>query len=491
MYLNLLSWLGDSDCAEFPQIDINEGRLFEWLENNRLIGRFYAKTTRTKVVPWFSKDFKEKLLEHCKRDIIRCKQQIMTLQKLNELDIINPVLFVKGVTSLVLTENRGSYRYCDDIDIFALNPEDAKLKLLSYGFKIENKTPAPHEYAIFEKDDTLIELHIGFPVIEIWDISNISSNKQRNMLPLSIKYINYNDLLSNSIVVNNNITNNKKIRVLSLEFAVLVSCLDIYKDIINTPFQRPPFKLVELFEIYDMINCLYFSIDLFERLIEQYNAQQCVKYVMVFMKYIFGVKNEVVNKLYVAGMPVFIKLFNSYFGPYKKMKEENFCKSVLFQTFDELVDSLGYIEIKPDGRIYRSQDFSQVYYSSTNEDLVDFGFSINNETTEMCINFITPGIVKKHDNVFVCYSDGGAHIWFGDRYETDKIYLAGFTQIRNKYDKSTTNINLVFNNELKKYDKFIIAFGIGNEEDEEQKVTVVPIKILYDILSHSNYSCDG
>jgi hypothetical protein len=282
-------------------------------------------------------------------------------------------LFIKELTAALLLENKNILRYSADIDLFASNVENMHSELVKHCLKLDN-APAEHEHSFFKKDDVFIELHIGFPILTIPNIDNVSfqSHKQTNIEPVKSSLITYNDLFENSIVISNKLTNNISMRVLSCECAALVLCLHIFKDSLWEPYKKPLFKICELLEFYDLIACHAF---VFTNMVKKYNAEQAVSHTLKFIKAFVRTEDALMNQLSFVGMPPIRKLMNDAFGPYKLM-DENSYDNMLFQSFDETINELGYINIKSDGTAYSSKDIIQTYYASMDDSMLDFQFSI-------------------------------------------------------------------------------------------------------------------
>jgi uncharacterized protein len=477
MYEEIIKWLVNDKYTCLPKINIADDALLQWLMSNRLVNRFYNKLLKLDYLSSFSSSLQQDLKNKCDFIVDKCRQQILLIQDIVEPNSDHPELFIKGNTTSILINNEELFRYSCDIDLFAFDLEQTQKRLIENGFNKLDLAPAAHEYSFLQKDDIEFELHRGFPIIELPSLNRdfIISHTQNYAKSLLSELITYNDLLDNTIVINNDITNNVDMKVLSFEFTVLIICLHIYKDAFWEPYKRPLFKINELFEVYDLIHHELFNIDIFNKLIEKYNCKANIYYVMLFLRYIYGTDDKLINTFDIDTVIPVIKLMNDAFGPYKAIEKNTFCHTILFDSFDELIKNIGYSVII-NNKIYDSKYLASSYYASTDNKIIDFTFSICcADEKSLTITFNICGDMEKNDNFFVKHGDGFVHIWLDDKNKPPIQYgkaTYNYQCYHNSYImKISIDMDMVKNNNI------VIAYGKKNENKSEQKVTIIPLNI--------------
>jgi hypothetical protein len=474
MYFKIIKWLIDDKNIPFANIRLLGKNIINWLIEHRIVLRFYNKLLQSGQTNLLPLELRNDLIKYCETVKETCNTQLTILQDITNLvSKETPPLFIKGLTAAILTENEKILRYSADIDLFTSDIDAIHSELAKYCLETKNITPAEHEYSFFKKDNVFIELHIGFPVLTISNIDEIlfQSHKQTNIEPIKSSLITYNDLFENSIIISNKLTNNIAMRVLSYEYAALVLCLHIFKDSLWEPYKKPLFKICELLEFYDLITYHTFDIVIFINIVKRYNAEQAVSYTLNFLKAFVHIEDVLMDQLSCIEMPLIMKLMNASFGPYKLL-DKNSYYNILFQSFNERINELGYIEVKSNDSIYNSKDIMQTYYASTDDSILDFQFSID---INIRIMIIINREIREGDNIFVKYSNGFSHIWFDQIGKPPRIY--GHNTIAYQYYQSKSKIEITFPDNLLESSKLIIAFG--NKSEINQKVTIVPIALVY------------
>ncbi|WP_342552227.1 nucleotidyltransferase family protein [Paenibacillus sp. FSL R7-0652] len=209
--------------------------------------------------------------------LTRVKEQyqhhITFLKKLrNSLD--KPIVVVKGFSNYHAAEGRVLLRETSDLDILTYDPVKLRDDLLTAGF-VEKKTETDHELSELEKDGILVDIHKFVPVasypagIEEISVDNHWTTAEGMFFSGEIIY---SDIAAHSIEIMD------KVLVPNVNMSLLISCASMFRDYITSLEDVPHFKLINLLEIYLLMQEPTFDRAAFMQLVRKYQAEQSIEF---------------------------------------------------------------------------------------------------------------------------------------------------------------------------------------------------------------------
>lgn len=199
-----------------------------------------------------------------------------------------PLIIIKGLANYHLTNGRILLRGTSDIDLVSSNPHALKEELLSQGFH-ETKAETGHELSELKKENILIDLHKFVPVVSYpTDINGISPDTIMTTTEgMSFSgEITYDDLVLNSIQLF------KHVLIPNVNMSLIILCSSMFRDYITRVDVIPHFKLVDLVEVYLLLQEPTFHAETFLRLSSKFHASHAVEFV-----------NTLLQKVYQIGIP--------------------------------------------------------------------------------------------------------------------------------------------------------------------------------------------
>lgn len=244
--------------------------------------------TKHKLQPYYKKfqdgELQQELEKQIKDITDHYNLSISFLMDLQE-SLSEPIVVVKGFSNYHITNGRILLRGTADIDLLAHNPYKLKDLLLSNDF-IEVKSETGHELSELQRGDLFVDLHKFVPVVSYpQDINDISlKNKMCTEKGAALNgEISYFDVIENSIKIT------EKILVPNVNLSLVILCSSIFRDYITRVDQLPHFKLINLVEVYLLLQEEGFNIDEFQKLVIKFNAEHSVEFVNYLLKEVYQV----------------------------------------------------------------------------------------------------------------------------------------------------------------------------------------------------------
>ena len=166
---------------------------------------------------------------------------------------------------------------------------------------------------------------------------------------LNISYPTFSDISDEIISVKWGSYGN--IRIASIELAVIIMCMNVYRDSLYEPYKLPNVRLLDLLEIYMLSKSEKFSAEKFVCLVEKFNSQQSVSFCHKLLSCFY---KDVALPDYNIDLHI-LKLMNAEFSVFIPQESADFFQKLCCETFDDRVQTLHPTKIKF-GKQYSTKD---------------------------------------------------------------------------------------------------------------------------------------
>lgn len=331
-------------------------------------------------------------------------------------------MLLKGVTSEVLTGNADLLRVSDDWDIWARDPKDFTEYASHNGFLVDNESCAPHEFSKLlcaDNDEIMIEVHQSFPNISI-PTELLCRDLTTKVGYLNISYPSFSDISGEITSVKWGSYGN--IRIASIELAVIIMCMNVYRDSLYEPYKLPNVRLLDLLEIYMLSKSEKFSAKKFGCLVDKFNSRQSVSFCHKLLSCFY---EDVALPDYNIDLRI-LKLMNAEFSVFLLQDSSNFFHRLCCETFESRVQTLHPTRIKLD-EWYSTKDFFKYQGTDGSKDKeFDFDFTfIKNESENLSLRYQVDGTKEHNDNFFVIFKNHMEHLHMHINAE-DEFYYDSF-----------------------------------------------------------------
>jgi len=463
--INTINWLANLVELD-PKKHIAEiGARFNYLLNHRLECRLALKLSESELnnTP-LMKTLNERYQVVQKRANIHIEFLKSLNQKAQQQGV--KIILLKGVSISLLLNNPKIIRYSHDIDIIASDVNRTKELLLDMGFVGREITVDKHEDSSFMRKDILIDVHKFFPIIS--PPANIKSSKtQLNIEQLSTSCLTFEDLEQHSTVTDSYV---KGVYTMTLEFAVLISCLHMVKDFYWEPYKG--LKLSEMLDVYDAISSTDFSQESFMKLVNIYGVEYHVGFVFSCIKNILKYSDALLDKYSEPKQT--LKLMNDSFGPYLLVESIDYYINTVFGAFEDKVKKMQPLKLKKNNGIAYPKE-SDFFTASTSDKVELFSVDIQYIESRLIIIVASKKPLSSGSNCFIKTEEKFSHIWFDNIDDCKKTRIYGDSyNIKYGSDSTGSWIKFEFININPKY----IVVALGRRTSQVQYVSILPVALM-------------
>lgn len=410
VFKQLNGWLMDSNDSLLPSefCELNESdysEVIEYLEEHKMLVAFYKKIEKNRI-PCELASFVDIVASEVNTVMTIARQQRMYIMKLLKNYEGNYVV-LKGVTTEVLTHNQELFRESGDWDIWAEDPEEFTDFALENGYLRYDESCAPHEFSklFFSKNANVeIEVHQSFPNI------CIPTEILKREPATKAGYVNMNYPLFSDVsqeIIQVEWENRGSIRVFSKEMAVILLCMNTFKDYLWEPYKIPNIRLHDLIEIQCLSSSQDFSRSKFSTLVEKYGCSQAVS----FAHNLLNIFYQEANLPYYPVDLRIRKLMNDIYSLFTVQHSLDFYQDLCSETFAQRVESLNpnHISLLTD---LDSRFMKTVYRSSAErtEKQFDFKFRFSANDHNLTLTYVINGAIEEKDNFFVIFRNHMEHL---------------------------------------------------------------------------------
>ncbi|MBP1904874.1 hypothetical protein J2Z32_001498 [Paenibacillus turicensis] len=396
-----------------------------------------------------------------------------------EKNIEEPVIVIKGFSNYHITNGRILLRGTSDIDILARNPYEFKELLVAQGF-MEIKTETTHELSELQKEGILIDLHKFVPVVSYpEDINDISVKNNMSTTSGSILKgkITYCDLLENTVKLS------EKILVPNVNIALIILCVSIFRDYITSVDKLPHFKLINLVEVYLLLQEDNFHADDFLQISQKFHAEHCVEFVNILLKEIYQVSLPSTSHTLNRFPQILMWNFNQWIVPKKLFN------SVFNISFESALLELGAKELKLKSNNNLSIDCISdinVYYASRDNQKKPINMNLNWDN-KLYVHLSIENVegIHKNDIININFSEDENKMTFFGSKERQKSFGSTINRGRIIYNENKKSLNVEFTlseNELRAHylieeNKVGMNIYIEKHENKNEINCIIPIII--------------
>ena len=386
-------------------------------------------------------------------------------------------MLLKGVTSEVLTGNTGLLRVSGDWDIWARDPKDFTEYASRNGFLVDDESCAPHEFSKLlcaDNDEVMIEVHQSFPNISI-PTELLCRDLTTKVGYLNISYPSFSDISGEITSVKWGSYGN--IRIASIELAVIIMCMNVYRDSLYEPYKLPNVRLLDLLEIYMLSKSEKFSAKKFGCLVDKFNSQQSVSFCHKLLSCFY---EDVALPDYNIDLRI-LKLMNAEFSVFLLQDSSNFFHRLCCETFESRVQTLHPTRIKLD-EWYSTKDFFKYQGTDGSKDKeFDFDFTfIKNESENLSLRYQVDGTKEHNDNFFVIFKNHMEHLHMHINAEGQFYYDSfGLRNDENfEIEENDKTYNVIFNfRHVNMESKIYAVVAVEKFMNGNRHQTVVPVII--------------
>lgn len=399
----------------------------------------YFKKIMDKEIPQLEKQIQE-ITNHYNASISFLKELQQSLEQ--------PVVVVKGFSNHHITNGRVLLRGASDIDLLSYDPIALRDALLAQGFD-EKKTETRHELSELQRNNILIDLHKFVPVISYpADINNISRENKMTTGKgiLFAGEISYSDLVQNSIKLFENVL------IPDVNMSLIILCTSMFRDYITSGDEVPHFKLINLVEVYLLLQEPNFNATKFLELTKKYHANRSVEFVNTLLQEIYQV-SIVDTKTNLRWFPKVLSWgFNKWFIP------NDLIKTVFDTSFENALSTLGAapIQLKSDNILHLDvfgnlDSASHAHYIARNNNQKQVILKVE-WTNDLLVQVIINDVENIHEKDIINFN-------FENMYK--KITLFGCEDRQKSFGVQNSYGSLVYNEKCK---TLVAEFIIPNNE---------------------------
>lgn len=369
------------------------------------------------------------------------------------------------------------FRTSFDWDIWARDPRAFTEYASQNGFLVDKESCAPHEFSkLFcaENEKIMIEVHQSFPNISL-PTELLCRDSTTRVGYLNISYPTFSDISDEIISVKWGSYGN--IRIASIELAVIIMCMNVYRDSLYEPYKLPNVRLLDLLEIYMLSKSEKFSAEKFVCLVEKFNSQQSVSFCHKLLSCFY---KDVALPDYNIDLHI-LKLMNAEFSVFIPQESADFFQKLCCETFDDRVQTLHPTKIKF-GKQYSTKDLLK--YQGTDglkdkESDFDFTFT-KNESGNLTLQYQVNGTKEHNDNFFVIFKNHMEHLHMHINAEGQFYYDSfGLRNDENfEIEENDKTYNVVFNfRHVDMEPKIYAVVAVEKFMNGNRHQTVVPVII--------------
>lgn len=476
---NIIKWLiGISECPK--TISLDESRVLSVLKRHRLLGNF-AREIKNSRPEWCSDVLFKKVIEEETAILEKHDEQFNFIKSFSKT-LSGPIILIKGFSAHFLSNKKLPVRPSNDLDLLSQNPGSLIQQLKNINFTPSKDDFSDHEISELGNGQVVLDIHKHVPIfsypIDIWDLEKNKVNSQtKSSFSLTGK-LTYDDLVLDCIEISENLF------IPNIELAVLISCVNIFRDYVCTFDYTPPIKLMEIFEINTLVNHDSFNLNKLLELSIKYKAVHSLEFINEIMSNLFK-SNPLVN-LPIDKKPGFPQLllwnFNTWFI------SSNLNELTAINSLDSIVDKLKptLISASNDYNKYNLYSNSVEKYGERNTipiNAIEMSSLGRNLSILLKVNWENSLLIQLTLIGKKLFPDDMFYVAFGNYKEV--VFgrdLLGGTNTTNNVSFDADNVTFSFELTQDKLDldkKRIISAVIFAEEKNENSIksSIFPVKI--------------